>query len=279
MVSPYRLCILAGAGDLPFRVYEGAQEDSRYRGQSIVLAIRGVTNPSWLGVGVPHRWTKLIGLVGALEGLREEGVSSLVMAGALKRPSLASFLGKVDRRTLSVAKRVLSGAYGDDAVLRRAIEVMEEAGYEVLGVEDVMGKSFASLGVWGTEVADAQALADVKRGIEVVLALGVLDVGQSVIVQQGMVLGVEAIEGTHALIERCKGLHREGVGGVLVKLQKPKQERRADLPVIGVHTVRACGACGLRGMAVEAGSVLVIDRESVIAEANRRHLFVMGVDA
>jgi DUF1009 family protein len=103
-----------------------------------------------------------------------------------------------------------------------------------------------------------------------------LDIGQAVIVQQGMVLGVEAIEGTDALIRRCADLRRPGPGGVLVKAKKPEQERRADLPTIGPHTVEAANAAGLRGIAVEAYATLVVERAELTALADRLGLFVYG---
>jgi hypothetical protein len=107
--------------------------------------------------------------------------------------------------------------------------------------------------------------------------LGGADVGQAVVVQQGIVLGVEAVEGTDALLRRCAGLARAGNGGVLVKLKKPGQERRADLPTIGVDTVAGAKAAGLRGIAVEAGAALVIDAAAVGAAADDAGLFVVGI--
>ncbi len=115
--------------------------------------------------------------------------------------------------------------------------------------------------------------------MRVARALGALDVGQAVVVQQGMVLGVEAIEGTDALIARCGPLRRAGGGGVLVKLAKPGQERRADLPTVGPRTVTNAAASGLRGIAVEAGSTLMIDRAAVVAAADAAGLFVVGIAA
>jgi hypothetical protein len=113
----------------------------------------------------------------------------------------------------------------------------------------------------------------------VLAALGAADVGQAVVVQQGMVLGVEAIEGTDALIERCAGLRRDGPGGVLVKLAKPGQETRADLPTIGPDTVRRAAAAGLRGIAVGADAAIVIEREALVRLADEAGLFVIAVKA
>ena len=96
--------------------------------------------------------------------------------------------------------------------------------------------------------------------------------------QQGVVLGVEAIEGTDALLDRCAGLRREGAGGVLVKIRKPGQERRADLPTIGPRTVERAQDAGLRGIAVEAGGALIVARAAVAEAADAADLFVVGIN-
>jgi DUF1009 family protein len=126
---------------------------------------------------------------------------------------------------------------------------------------------------------DRQARIDIARGLAAAKAIGALDIGQAVIVQQGIVLGVEAIEGTDALIARIGPLQREGAGGVLVKVPKPRQERRIDLPTIGAETVEAAAKAGLRGVAVEAGGALVINRAKIVARADALGLFVVGVSA
>ena len=107
--------------------------------------------------------------------------------------------------------------------------------------------------------------------------MGAADVGQATVIQDGLVLGVEALEGTDALLARCGPLRRQGPGGVLVKLRKPGQERRADLPTIGVATVEAAAQAGLRGIAVEAGGTLVVDAPAVTDAADRAGLFLIGM--
>ncbi len=98
-------------------------------------------------------------------------------------------------------------------------------------------------------------------------------------VQQGIVLGLEAVEGTDALIDRCKGLRRKGRGGVLVKCAKPQQDRRIDLPTIGMRTVRKCFEAGIIGIAVEAGASIILDRENVVDAADKLGMFVLGFKA
>jgi DUF1009 family protein len=130
----------------------------------------------------------------------------------------------------------------------------------------------APLGPLGAHTPDAAAKADIATGLAAARAHGARDLGQAVIAQHGRVVGVEDRDGTDALIRRGNGQ-----GGVLVKLAKPGQERRADLPAIGPATIAAVAAAGLRGIAIEAGATLVLDREAVIAAADRAGIFVVGV--
>src|SRR5205085_9759764 len=105
-----------------------------------------------------------------------------------------------------------------------------------------------------------QARADIEHGLRLARAIGALDIGEAVVVQQGLVLGVEAVEGTDGLLRRCAALRRDGPGGVLVKAAKPGQERRVDRPTIGPQTIILAAAAGLQGIAAEAGATLVVDR-------------------
>ncbi len=125
---------------------------------------------------------------------------------------------------------------------------------------------------------DEQAFADIWRGVAVAHALGAVDVGQACVIQQGLVLAVEAIEGTDAMLARSARLARQGPGGVLVKLVKPAQERRADLPTIGVETVRRAAAAGLAGIAFAAGATMLVDRAATVAAADEAGLFLLGLD-
>jgi DUF1009 family protein len=163
--------------------------------------------------------------------------------------------------------------------LSAVIKEMESEGFRVVGADTLLGQALATAGPFGRLRPDAQAERDIAHGLAVAKRLGTLDIGQSVVVQQGLVLGVEAIEGTDALLARCAGLRRAGPGGVLVKVAKPGQERRADLPTIGTRTIARAHEAGLRGVAVEAGSTIVIDREGVVMAADRAGLFVVGIDA
>ena len=132
-------------------------------------------------------------------------------------------------------------------------------------------------GVLGRWQPGAQAQGDIRQGIAVVQALGRLDIGQGCVVQNGVVLAVEAMEGTDRMLARAGECRQPGEGGVLIKLLKPGQEKRADMPAIGPATVHNAHAAGLRGIAFEAGHTLLMDRDACVEAADRLGLFLLAV--
>ncbi len=268
---PPKLGILAGRGELPARLIQACRETGR---DYFVIAFEEQTAPETVA-GAPHAWVRLGAAGRALRCLRDAGVEELVMAGGVHRPSLSAL--RPDAWAVKVFAKMGGKALGDDGLLSALVTALEDEGFRMIGADDVVSDLLAPQGLLGAIAPEAEAKADIALGIEVALGLGALDVGQAVVVQQGLVLGVEAAEGTDALIVRCAGLRRSGFGGVLVKVKKPGQERRADLPTIGVPTVTAVAAAGLSGIAVEAGGTLVMDRIAVAAAADRAGVFVIGV--
>lgn len=267
------LGVVAGSGDLPRRLIEVARGAGR---PVYVLAVEGFADPA-LVADIPHGWIRLGAAAHGLRMLREHGVAELVLAGAVKRPSFFSL--RPDWRTAKFLAKVGRRALGDDGLLRAVVKEIESEGFTVVGADAILASALAPAGVLGRVVPDETAEQDIARGFAVARGLGALDVGQAVIVQQGVVLGVEAAEGTAQLIARCRSLALEGPGGVLVKLAKPGQERRADLPTIGPQTVEQAAAAGLRGIAVAAGSALIVDRAETVAAADTRGLFLIGIAA
>lgn len=270
-MTDVKLGILAGRGDLPRRMIEVCRLTGR---PYFVLAIEGQTEAETVE-DTPHAWSRLGSVGFALDTLRHAGVKDVVFAGAIKRPSLLTL--KPDARGAALLARIGLRAMGDDGLLRAVSDELEKEGFRIIGADDVLASLLVKQGTLGRYKPDELAFEDIKRGILVARALGAVDVGQCVVVQQGIVLGVEAIEGTDALIERTAALRRDGLGGVLVKLMKPGQDRRFDLPTIGVGTVVTAASVGLRGIAIEAGHVLILDQEKTIQAADEAGLFVYGI--
>ena len=267
-----RLGLLAGGGQLPSRLIQAA----RAGGRSIfVIAFEGQTDPATV-LDIPHAWVRLGAAGEVIERLRREGVEELLFAGRIRRPSIAEL--RPDWRAAKFFARIGARALGDDGLLRAIRAEFEAEGFRLIGADDLLREALAPVGRLGTIEPGAGDLVDIRHGTEVARALGRMDVGQAVVVQQGIVLGVEAIEGTDALLDRCGALRREGPGGVLVKIKKPQQDPSLDLPTIGTTTVERAAAAGLRGIAVEAGGSLIVDRNQVAAAADARGLFLVGVD-
>ena len=149
---------------------------------------------------------------------------------------------------------------------------------QVKGIHEVMPDLLVKEGILTRHKPSKRDKEDIRRGVEAALALGRLDIGQAVVVQQGLVLGVEGIEGTDELLRRCRDYRRKGGGGVLVKLRKPQQDMRIDLPTIGPRSVERAHESGLEGLVIHAGNGLMVDEEETVALADKYGMFIIGVN-
>ncbi|TCZ55087.1 LpxI family protein [Roseicella aquatilis] len=274
-MSPEPLGLLAGGGDVPLQVARTA----RAAGRPVhVVALEGWADQAWDGFPVLRERPGAAGRI--LGHLRERGVRQLVLTGRAQRPSFLSL--RPDATGARLLARIGRAYFaGDDGLLRSVARALEEEGFEIVAAQEVLRDILPAAGLLTRAAPDATARADIARGIAVARALGAVDVGQGAVVQQGLVLGVEAIEGTDALLARCAGLKREGAGahggGVLVKLVKPGQDRRLDLPTIGPETIRGAAAAGLAGIAIEAGGTILVDRPRTVAAADAAGLFLLAL--
>lgn len=264
------LGILAGSGALPGRLIEACAKAGR---PVFVLAFTGAADPAVVDK-VPHAWIRLGQAGTGLGILRAHGVRELVMAGGVRRPSPLAL--RPDWRTLKFFAALGWRALGDDGLLRAVIHALEAEGFTVVGAESILERDLAPEGPLGKRLPDAAATADITLGLATAREHGAHDRGQAVVVAAGQVVDREGPDGTDALLRRCKG---RAAGGVLVKTSKPGQERRADLPAIGPDTVAAAAAVGIKGIAVEAGATLLIDRAAIVQAADRAGLFVTGMHA
>lgn len=264
-----KLGILAGRGSLPKAVMQACNDTLR---PYFVLAFEGQTDPELI-IGVPHKWARLGAANDIITTLKREGVSELILVGAMKRPPLSS-LTPDWRATKILAK--IGWRLGDDGLFKAVIKELESEGFKVIGIEDILPQMITGKGELGKTAPSDAAKDDIKKGIEVLRSLSKMDVGQAVVVQGGMVLGIEAAEGTDDLIKRCQGLQRPGDGAVLVKMRKIGQESRADLPAIGPVTVDNAAAAGFSGIAVEANGTLILEHDLSKTKADKAGIFLYG---
>jgi DUF1009 family protein len=273
MNAPPALGILAGGGPIPGQVAAAAQAAGR---AVFIVGLEGYAQSAVINP-FPHAVIR-IGAVGRiLAALRAHGCQDLVLIGAVRRPSMFDL--RPDAEGVRLLARIGRAAFaGDDGLLAAVVRVLGDEGFRVLGAHEILREALGPVGLLTRHGPDAEAMADIRRGIAVVRALGAVDVGQCCVVQQGLVLAVEAIEGTDAMLTRCAGLARPGPGGVLVKLVKPGQDRRADLPTIGPTTIQEAAAAGLRGVAFEAEGTILTAREATVAAADAARMFLLGLD-
>ena len=266
------LGILAGGGPLPGQVAAAARAAGR---NVFLVGLAGFADPAVLAPW-PHEVVRILAAGRIIAALREHGCEDLVLVGPVRRPSLLGL--RPDAEGARLLARIGRAAFaGDDGLLAAVVKVLGEEGFHVIGAHEILSEALGPAGLLSRAAPDALAMADIQRGIAVTRALGAVDVGQGCVVQQGIVLAVEAAEGTDAMLSRCAPLAWPGPGGVLVKLVKPGQDRRADLPTIGPDTIRGATSAGLRGVAFEAGGTILARRDAAIAEADAAGLFLLGL--
>lgn len=266
------LGLVAGQGRLPFEVARGARRAGR---RVWLAALRGLADPALAAEADAVAWLH-VGEVGALlAGLRAEGVRELVLCGLVPKGLLFAdpSLVKLD----AAATRLLAGLRDrrDDALLRALADALEAEGFTVASQSAYTAQLLAPEGPLGGIAPTPAQLDDVAFGWPIAKALGALDIGQTLVVRERTVLAVEAIEGTDEAIRRGAALGR-GAASVL-KVWKPTQDPRLDVPVIGPETVTTLAAAGARLLAVEAGRTLVLERAEVAARADAAGICVLGV--
>ena len=246
---PGRLGLIAGGGDLPLQIARHCQDSGR---PLFVVRLRGFADAA------------MEAFPGAEVGLAEPDLRGVAMLPRL----------------------ILEARKGDDALLRAVLEEFRKEGFAIEGAHEARSDLLLGAGPLGRWRPDAAQQADLRRALEIARRVGELDIGQGAVVCDGLVLAVEAQEGTDAMLRRVADevapalRGREGARrGVLAKAPKPIQETRVDLPTLGPATVRGAARAGLAGIAGEAGRTLVLEREAVIALADELGLFVFGVEA
>lgn len=262
-----RLAILSGGGALPVALATAHPDALR-----VVFA--GVAHDLPAPVS-EHQFEKMGTL---FQTLRDEGVNRVVLAGGMSRPPLDP--ARFDDTMTRIAPRLVAALQeGDDALLRLVIALFEEQGFAVVGAHELIDGLTADEGLLAGSEPDERAQKDAQRATDILLALSPLDVGQAVVVENGLCLGIETLQGTDALLNfvaQTPEKLRRGDGGVLLKAPKRGQDLRVDMPAIGPDTVRNAARAGLRGIVVAAGKVVVLDRPALIEALEETGLFLMA---
>ncbi len=273
-----KLGLIAGGGDLPIWLARQCQTVGR---PLFVIRLKGMADPALKAFDGVEAGIAELGK--GFVALKAAGCEAICLAGVVKRPDFSAL--KPDWRGLKALPGAIAAARkGDDALLRFLIAEFESEGFHVEGAHEVAGGMTLARGPLGRLAPGPDHRLDMHKAFHVAGEIGRLDVGQGAVVCEGLVLAVEAQEGTDAMLERCAGLPQalrgspEARRGVLAKRPKPIQEQRVDLPAIGVATVQGAARAGLAGIVGEAGKALVMDHEAVAEAADALGLFVHGLD-
>lgn len=218
-------------------------------------------NPVRLGYGEVEKFLKI---------LRDNQIKNLVFAGGVTKPNFSAL--KVDKTgAVLLAKILANKILGDDFVLRAVIGFFEKHGLKIVRVDELLDCVVSQKTTLTLMKPDQKNLADIELGARAIKHFSQFDVGQSLVVAQRQIIAVEALEGTDEMIARCKNLRRDGV---LIKMKKYTQTAKADLPTIGVETIKNCAAAGIKGIAIQANSTLILHKDEVIKKADELGLFL-----
>ncbi|MFH1809269.1 MAG: UDP-2,3-diacylglucosamine diphosphatase LpxI [Pseudomonadota bacterium] len=271
------LGILAGNGVLPGMVARGA----RALGRPVVVAgLKGEVDLALRDEVELFREVPIGSLGAVLKTFHDGGAREAVMVGGVSKRRLFSRV-RPDRLAAKLLLRLRH--FKDDHALRALADLLAEHGVQVVDASAFVPDALAPVGVMTRRQPSEGEWQDIRFGFDVLRDLAPVDVGQTVVVRSGVILAVEAIEGTDACIRRGAelGKGRSVItrgGAVVCKRVKPHQDRRFDLPAVGPRTVEVCAEVGVQVLAVEAGGTLMLDRVALQQQADRSRLTLVGVD-
>ncbi len=262
-----RVGLIAGNGRFPLifaRTARGAGVEV------VAVAHEGETRPELAGLVDAITWIKVGELGRMISTFHQSGIDRAVMAGGIRKAALLKHFAPDERGRRFLARL---GSFGDDTLLRGVAAELESDGIRIVASTLFLSTLLTPTGVLTRQVPDDTQWKDVHRGIAVAKAIGQWDIGQSVVVKSGIVLAVEAIEGTDATIQRAGR-----AGAVVVKVSKPQQDLRFDVPAVGLETGRICRTAGVAVLALEAGKTLLLDKDDLLHEADAHGLSIVGVE-
>ncbi len=262
-----KVALLAGALGLPQAVAQACDDQKK---EIFVLALKGFADPAWVRA-YPHAWVRL-GQAGKIfRLLQQQKCTHLVLAGALRRPAWWNLFP--DWEGVKLFWRLNIHRHGDDSLLRRLTAEFETRGYHVLGADTFLRHLLMPLGPMTKQQPSEQQWQRITQLMPRLKEWALADKGQAAVVMRDGSMVFEDAQGTDALIKNCSGR-----GGILVKIKKPQQDRRFDLPTIGESTIEQACTAGFEGIAVEAAHALFLDQEQAIAWANEKGIFVVGIE-
>jgi DUF1009 family protein len=271
MSSLPKLGLIAGGGQIPALIRDTCRAEGR---PLYIAALNGFCDPATVA-DTDHGWFDLPQVGALMKALKAAGVQEVCLCGRVAKPDFSAL--KPDWKGALLLPRLLKAALtGDDAILRVVIEAFEREGFRLVGADRLMASLLVREQPYGSRRPTEEQQADMAAALSAARRLGAEDRGQAAVAAHGRIVGLEDDAGTDALLRRMAA-EPEARGGVLVKCVKPQQDRRVDLPTVGVTTVENAAAAGLSGIAVEAGAALMVNDVATAQAADRLGLFLIGL--
>jgi DUF1009 family protein len=267
--------VIAGAGRFPFLVAEGARRAGH---DVVIVGLRGLADPALRDLADRFYWSGVVRLGRWIRIFRRQGVARAIMAGSVRKREMYGRFRMLRYLPDWTSVRLWFFVAADkrnDSLLRAAADEMQRRGVTLTNSVEFCPDHMAVAGVMTRRQPTPAQQRDADFGWRIAKELGRLDIGQSVAVKEQEVIAVEAIEGTDDMVRRAGSLCRAG-GWMLVKVAKPDQDMRFDVPTVGVATIENLRANGGTMLVVEAGRTLMVDRDRVIAAADKAGVVVLG---
>ncbi len=270
-MPPKKIGILAGGGSLPRRITDACEKNDQ---AFHVVVFDGQGTPEDFS-SKPHDVIRLGAGGATIKCLQMSGCDHVVMAGAIRRPSIAEL--RPDWWGVKFFATSGAQALGDDGLLRALINALEGEGFTVIGADELVPELLMPQGLISDVQPDDLNTSDIGLAIKAAQTIGAQDIGQAAVASKGDVIAREGPGGTDTMLREL--VAAKNTGGVLAKTLKPGQERRVDLPTIGPETIINAHAAGLKGVAVEAGNAFLLERDKTVKAANDLNVFLVGTDA
>ena len=263
--------LVAGNGQFPLEFAENA----RARGLKVeTVALKGEADKRIEALSESTTWVSVGQLGKLIRSLRKRGVRQVAFAGGVTRVNFVDGF-RIDWTGIRMLSKLRS--FNDDSIMRGIIATVENGGIQVIGASILLEKSVPKIGVLTNRGLSADEIENARIGWEAARTTGTLDIGQSIVMRNKTIVAVEAVEGTDATIKRAAAVR--GEGGVLVKLAKPIQDLRIDLPAIGVRTMELMHESRITALVLEAGKAIMLDPQGILEAANRLGIAIVAAES
>jgi len=268
-----KIIILAGNGELPYLIVKSLIK--RKIDYSMITFEKNAVSSKLRNI---HSKEINFGrIVTEIKNLKKNNFNELIMVGGLSRPHITDIKPDINSIKIvpSFIKKIIEG--GDNNLLTFAIKKINEMGIKVLQVNDILPDCFLKKGIHTQVSPSSECVKNIKKARMILDTISKFDIGQSIIIQNGSIVGIETVQGTDSLMKQSKKFVNENNHSVLVKLCKKNQDLRVDLPTIGMKTMLNCNQSNIGGIASSSGKTIFINKSDILKYCNKNKLFLLGI--